>query len=76
MEWLAYWSSHISLAPIITGFIRNTKRELYDEKLDDVLELLALEWCKDKDTRTQGHQLNIGPLHLGNALSTNGPARG
>ena len=31
------------LAPIITDFIRNTKRELYDEKLEDVLEMLDLE---------------------------------
>jgi len=29
--------------PIITEFIRNTKRELYDEKLEDALELLDLE---------------------------------
>ena len=28
------------LAPIITDFIRNTKRELYDEKLEDALEIL------------------------------------
>ena len=26
------------LAPIITDFIRNTKRELYDEKLEDRLK--------------------------------------
>jgi len=31
------------LAPIITDFIRNTKRELYDEKLEDVLKMLNLE---------------------------------
>ena len=31
------------LAPIITDFIRNTKRELYDEKLEDALEILDLE---------------------------------
>jgi len=31
------------LAPIITDFIRNTKRELYDEKLADALEMLDLE---------------------------------
>ena len=31
------------LAPIITDFIRNTKRELYDEKLEDALEMLNLE---------------------------------
>ena len=40
------------LAPIITDFIRNTKRELYDEKLEDVLEMLGLEWSKDNDTKT------------------------
>jgi len=32
------------LVPIITDFIRNTKRELYDEKLEDALEMLDLEW--------------------------------
>jgi len=31
------------LAPIITDFIRNTKREFYDEKLEDALEMLDLE---------------------------------
>jgi len=30
------------LAPIITDFIRNTKRELYDENLEDALEMLDL----------------------------------
>ena len=35
------------LAPIITDFIRNTKRELYDEKLEDAHEMLDLEWSKD-----------------------------
>jgi len=29
---------HFFLAPIITDFVRNTKRELYDEKLEDALE--------------------------------------
>jgi len=29
--------------PIIKDFIRNTKRELYDEKLEDALEMLNLE---------------------------------
>ena len=29
-------------APITTDFIRNTKRELYDEKLEDALEMLDL----------------------------------
>ena len=37
------------LAPIITDFIRNTSRELYDEKLEDALEMLDLEWSKDDD---------------------------
>jgi len=41
------------LAPIITDFIRNTKRELCDEKLEDALEMLDLEWGKDHDTKTQ-----------------------
>ena len=40
------------LMPIITDFIRNTKRELYDEKLEDALEMLDLEWSKDDDTKT------------------------
>jgi len=31
------------LAPVITDFIRKTKRELYDEKLEDALEMLDLE---------------------------------
>ena len=31
------------LAPIITDFIRMTRRELYDEKLEDALEILDLE---------------------------------
>jgi len=30
-------------APIITDFIRNTKRELYDEKFEDALEMQDLE---------------------------------
>ena len=41
------------MAHIITDFIRNTKRELYDEKLEDVLEMLDLEWSKDDDTKTK-----------------------
>ena len=40
------------LAPIITDFIRNTKRELYDEKLENALEMLDLEWSKDDDNKT------------------------
>jgi len=32
------------LAPIITDFIRNTKRDFYSEKLEDVLGMLDLEW--------------------------------
>jgi len=63
------------LAPIITDFIRNTKRELYREKLEDALEMPDLEWSKVEDTRTQGHQLNTSPLHRGYAFNKNGPAR-
>ena len=39
------------LTPIITDFIRNTKRELYDEKLEDALEMLDLEWSKTMTPR-------------------------
>jgi len=63
------------LAPIITDFIRNTRRELYDEKLEDALEMLNLEWSKDDDTKTKCNQLNTSPLHQGNASIKNGPAR-
>ena len=62
------------LAPIITDFIRNTKRELYDEKLEDTLEMLGLEWSKDDDTKTQCNRLNTSPLHRENASNMNGPA--
>jgi len=63
------------LAPIITDFIRNTKRELYDEKLEDAFEMLDLEWSKGEDTKTQCNQLNTSPLHRGIAFNRNGPAR-
>ena len=63
------------LAPIITDFIRNTKRELYDEKLEDALEMLDLEWSKNDDTKMQCNRLNTNPLHRGNASNKNGPAR-
>jgi len=63
------------LAPIITDFIRYTKRELYDEKLEDALEMLDLEWSKDDDTKTQCKRLNTSPLHGGNASNKNCPAR-
>ena len=64
MQWPAYWSNRIFfLAPIITDFIRNTTRELYDEKI----EMLDLEWSKDDDTKTQCNRLNTSPLHRGNA---------
>ena len=63
------------LAPIITDFIRNTKRGLYDEKLKDALEMLDLEWSKDDDTKTQCNRSNASPLHRGNASIKNGPAR-
>jgi len=51
------------LGPIITDFIRNTKRELYDEKLEDALEILDLDWSKDDHTKTQCNRLNTSPLH-------------
>ena len=51
------------LAPIITGFIRNPKRELQDEKLEDALEMLDLEWKKDDDTKLQCNRLYTSPLH-------------
>jgi len=65
------------LAPIIKDLIRNTKRELYDEKLEDALasDLLDLEWSKDDDTKTQCNRLNTSPLHRGNTSNKNGPAR-
>jgi len=59
-------------APIITHFIVG---ELYHDKLQDALETLDLEWSKDEDTRTQGHQLNTGPLHRGNVFEINGLAQ-
>jgi len=54
------------LAHIITVFIRKTKRELYDEKLEDTLQMLDLKWSKDDDTKTQCNRLNTSPLHRGN----------
>jgi len=54
---------HLFWASIITEFIRNTKREPYDEKLEDALEMLDLEWSKGDDTKTQCNRLNISPLH-------------
>jgi len=63
------------LVPIITDFIRNTKRELYDEKLEDALEMLDLEWSKDDDIKTQCNWLNTSPPNRGNASNKNGPAR-
>jgi len=53
----------------------HTKRELYDEKLEDALVMLNLEWCKDEDTRTQCNQLNTGPPHQRNAYNKNVQAR-
>jgi len=63
------------LVPIITDFIRNTIKEHYDEKLEDALEMLDVEWSKDDDTKTQCNRLNTSPLHRGNAFNKNGPAR-
>jgi len=48
--------------PIITDFIRNTKRELYDEKLEDALEIRDVEWSKDDDTKTQCNRFT--PVHF------------
>ena len=61
------WFSRVESIFIITDFIRNTKRELYDEKIEDALEMLDLEWSKDDDTKTQCNRLNTSPLHRGNA---------
>ena len=63
------------LAPISTDFIRNTKRELYDKKLEDALEMLDLKWSKDYDTKTQCNWLNTSPLHREDTSNKNGPAR-
>jgi len=48
---------------ITTDFIRNTKTELFDEKLKDTLEILNLERIKDNDTKTQYNQLNTNTLY-------------
>ena len=66
---------HFFLAPIITDHIRNTKWELYDEKVEDALEILDFEWSKDDDTTTQCNWLNTSPLYRGNASNKNSPAR-
>ena len=63
-----------SLASTITDFIRNKQRELYDEKFEDALEVLYLEWSKGDDTKTQYNKLNTSPLHRGNAFNKNGSA--
>jgi len=63
------------LAPIIADFIRNTKRELHDEKFEDALDMLDLEWSKDDDTKSQNNRLNTSPLHRRNAFNKKGPAR-
>jgi len=63
------------LAPIITDFIRNAKRELCGEKLEDTLKMQDLELSKDNDTKTQCNRLNTSPLQRGNASNKNGPAR-
>ena len=63
------------LAPTVTDFIRNTNRELYDEKLEDALEMLDLEWSKDDDTKMQCGLMNTSPLHRGNASNKNDPVR-
>ena len=75
MQWTSVLINRIFLALIITDFIRNTKRELYDEKLEDALEMLDLEWSKDDDTKTQCNWLHTSSIHRGNASYKNGPAR-
>ena len=50
------------LAPIITDFIQNTKRELYDEKLEDALEMLDLEWSKEMTPRRSA--TGCTPVHF------------
>jgi len=78
MQWPAFWSNRIFHgAPIITDFIQNTKRELYDEKLEDALKMLYFEWSKDDDTKMQRIRLNTSPLHRGNTFNPdkNVPAR-
>ena len=62
------------LTPLITDFIRNTTREVYDEKLEDAHEILDLEWSKDNDTKMQCKRLNASPLPRRNASNKNGPA--
>jgi len=63
------------LTPVITDFTRNTTRELYDEKLEDALEMRDLEWNKGEDTKTQCTRSNTSPPHQGHAFNRNGPAR-
>ena len=65
---------HFFLAPIITDH-SNPKRELYDEKLEDALELLDLEWSNDDDTKTHCNRLKTSPLDRRNAFNKNDPAR-
>jgi len=65
---------HLFLAPIITDH-SNPKRELHDEKLEDALEMLNLEWSNDDDTKTHCNRLKTSPLHQGNRFNKNDPAR-
>ena len=48
-------------APIITDFIRNTKREHYDEELEQVLEMLDLESSKENETKNSASSWT--PVH-------------
>jgi len=50
-----------SLAPIITDSVQNTKRELYDEKLEDQLEMLDVERGKGDETKMQC-KLTVQPV--------------
>ena len=45
------WFSRVESIFIITDFIRNTKRELYDEKIEDALEMLDLDGAKTMTPR-------------------------
>jgi len=53
----------------------NDQHTDFDEKLEDALEILDLEWSKDNDTKTQCNRLNTSPLRRENASNKNGPAR-
>jgi len=49
--------------------------ERLDEKLEDVFDMLDMEWSKDDYTKTQCNWFITSPLHRGNASNKNVPAR-